>query len=165
MSVICAISMARLGLRATLRRRGATMPASPCRRNERGRAGAARMPTSPEFRAHVFNLLEPLGHVEAKRMFGGVGFFYRGLMFALIAGDVLHLRIDEASRGAYEAAGSGPFTYKRAGVDRAIGSYWRVPDEVLEDEASFVAWARRAAEAALAAERAKAGKVRRPRAR
>lgn len=113
------------------------------------------MTFSPEYRDHVLDLLAPLGHIEAKRMFGGVGLFYRGLMFALIVGDELFFKVDETSRGAYEAAGSGPFTYLRAGVERAIGSYWRVPDEVMDEGESFLAWGRRAADAALAAERAR----------
>lgn len=118
------------------------------------------MTVSPEFRDHVLDLLAPLQHVAAKRMFGGVGFFYRGLMFALIASDELFFKIDEASRGAFEAAGSAPFTYRRAGGDRAIASYWRVPDEVMDDEETLLAWGRRAVEVALAAERAKTSRRR-----
>jgi len=119
------------------------------------------MSFSPEFRDHVLDLLAPLDHVEGKRMFGGVGIFYRGLMFALIVGDELYLKVDEASRGDFEAAGSGPFTYLRAGVERALGSYWRVPDEVIDDGETFLGWGRRAAEVALAAERAKTTRRRR----
>jgi DNA transformation protein len=116
------------------------------------------MAFSPEFRDHVLDLMAPLAHVEAKRMFGGVGYFYRDLMFALQAREELYFKVDAASQEDFEAAGSGPFTYLRGGKERALGSYWRVPDEVMDDEEDFLAWARRATEAALAADRAKAAK-------
>lgn len=118
------------------------------------------MAISPEFRDHVLDLLAPLGQVEARRMFGGVGFFRHGLMFALIARDELYFKVDAESRPDFEAAGSGPFSYLRGGVERALGSYWRVPDEAMDDPEECLHWARRAVEAALAAERAKPAKRR-----
>lgn len=119
------------------------------------------MAYSPEFRDHVLDLLMPLGAVEAKRMFGGVGFFRHGLMFALIARDELYFKVDDGSRAAFEAAESGPFSYLRGGVARALTSYWRVPDEAMDDADDFLAWARRAVDAAIAADDAKAGRRRR----
>ena len=116
------------------------------------------MAFSPEYRDHVLDLLAPLAHVEAKRMFGGVGFFYRGVMFALQARDELYFKVDARSRGDFEAQGSGPFTYARAGKERALGSYWRLPEEVMDDADEFLAWARQAVDAALAADREKKGK-------
>jgi len=121
------------------------------------------MPYSPEFRDHVLDLMAPLAHVEAKRMFGGLGFFYRDVMFALASADVLYFKVDEAGRPPFEAAGSGPFTYRRSGGARALNSYWRVPDEVMDDAEAFLRWARRAVEAGLAAAQAKAAKPRRVR--
>ena len=119
------------------------------------------MPYSPEFRDYLLDLLAPLEAIEAKRMFGGAGLFYQGVMFALIAQDVVYFKVDDRNQGRYEAAGMAPFTYQRAGKARALGSYWRVPDEVLEDEDEILVWAGQAIEVALDADRAKGTKARR----
>ena len=42
-------------------------------------------------------------------MFGGVGLYAGDLFLALIAGDVLYLKADEATRDAREKAGARPF--------------------------------------------------------
>ena len=113
------------------------------------------MPVSPEFRDHLLDLLAPRGSVAARRMFSGVGLFREEVMFAIIVDDVVHLKVDEESRAAFEAAGSQPFSYMRSGRRRGLASYWRLPDEVLEDGDAFATWARRAIEAAFAADAAK----------
>ncbi|HZD24627.1 MAG TPA: TfoX/Sxy family protein [Alphaproteobacteria bacterium] len=125
------------------------------------------MAVSPEYRAFMEDLVAPLGHVETRRMFGGMGVFYRGLMFILVSGrdEAVYFKVDDDSRADYEAEGCDPFTYLRGGEPRSLGSYYRVPDHVLDDPDTALAWARRAAEAALNLEAAKArkGGRRRPR--
>ena len=119
------------------------------------------MPVSSEFRDYLLDLLAPLEAIEAKRMFGGAGLFHQDVMFALIAQDVVYFKVDERNQERYAAAGMAPFSYQRAGRARALGSYWRVPDEVLEDEDEFLTWAGRAIEVAFQADRAKGAKARR----
>ncbi|MBT4043963.1 MAG: TfoX/Sxy family protein [Rhodospirillaceae bacterium] len=116
------------------------------------------MAVTPEYRAYIEDLVAPLGHVTTRRMFGGLGVFYRGLMFALIARDVLHFKVDELNRPDYEAAGMDVFSYQRNGKTRGLKSYWTVPVDVLDNEDEFLVWARGAADAALRAEAAKGGK-------
>ena len=116
------------------------------------------MPVSAEYRAYIEDLVEPLGHVTSRRMFGGLGVFYRGLMFALIVNDVLHFKVDDENRPAYEAAGMEAFSYMRQGKKRGLDSYWTVPVDILDNEDEFLTWARAAAEAALRADAAKGGK-------
>ena len=111
------------------------------------------MPSKPrrnEFVEHVLELLAPSGNVAARRMFGGFGIYRDGLMFALVADDVLYLKADGANRGEFEAAGAEPFTY-RARRKQVILSYWRAPDEALESGTTMLAWARSAYAAALRA--------------
>ena len=115
------------------------------------------MAVSPEYRAYIEDLVTPLGYVSSRRMFGGLGVFYRGLMFALIARDVLHFKVDDENRPDYEAAGMEPFSYLRQGKKRGLNSYWTVPVDVLDNEDEFLTWARAAADAALRAEAAKGG--------
>ena len=116
------------------------------------------MAVSPEYRDFVAELLMPLGPVSLRRMFGGVGVFHDGLMFALLADDTLYLKVDNDNRGDFEAAGHGPFRYQAKGATRGLNSYYQVPPEVLEDAEDCLAWGRRAVDAALRAQWKKARK-------
>ena len=119
------------------------------------------MPYSAEYRDYVLDLLAPLGQVEARGMFGGVGIFYRGSMFALIASDELYFKADDVNRPDFEAAGAEPFSYETKSGRRGVMAYWGVPDEVLENEDECLVWARKSVDAALraAAGAGKSGKA------
>lgn len=118
------------------------------------------MKSTREFAAYAVELLGAVGPVAARRMFGGYGVYCDGVMFALIADDVLYLKADAASRGAFERAGSEPFVYDARGR-RMTMAYWRAPDEVMESRELAAPWARTALAAALRARSAK--RRRRPR--
>jgi DNA transformation protein len=99
--------------------------------------------------------LEPLGRIALKRMFSGAGLYCDGVIFGLILRDVLHFKVDDGNRAAYEAEGMAPFSYEAQGRRREIGAYWRVPERLYDEPEEMLAWAR----AALAAgRRAEAGK-------
>ena len=101
---------------------------------------------SPAFRAFVLDQFEELGDVEPRAMFGGVGLYRQGLFFAIIAADVLYLKVDDRTRPAYEAAGSRPFM---PFPGRATSMhYYAVPVSVLESPTELARWARRAIEVA-----------------
>ena len=68
-----------------------------------------------EFVTHLVELLQPLGPVQAKAMFGGFGIYLKGLMFGLVADDTLYFKVDEKNRPDYEVKDLGPFTYQRKG--------------------------------------------------
>jgi DNA transformation protein len=106
------------------------------------------------FAAHVAELLEPLGGVVIRRMFGGYGVFKDGCMFGLIADDVLYFRTDDGNRPAYEASGLEPFVYEMRGRATAM-PYNRAPDEGFDDPDLLCAWAAEAHAAALRQKRAK----------
>ena len=99
--------------------------------------------------AYLLELLAPLGPVSARRMFGGVGLFHGGMMFGLIARDELFLKVSDANRPAYEAAGEAPFSYDTKHGVHTIQSYWRCPPELLDDVETFQDWARQAVGAAV----------------
>ena len=100
------------------------------------------------FTDFVLELLEPMGGVSARRMFGGAGLFSGGVMFGLISGDTLYLKVDDRNRGTYEDAGTGPFLYQRQGRDIAL-SYYEAPPELFDNPDDLSEWARHALAAAL----------------
>ncbi len=116
------------------------------------------MPVSPEYLDYLLDLLGPLGPVRAKRMFGSAGLFLDGTMFGLIVDDVLYLKADGQTRGAFEAQGLGPFTYEKKSRKEPVQlSYFEAPPDVIEDSDGLCAWGRDAWEAA---KRAARGKIR-----
>ena len=75
-----------------------------------------------------------------------------GRMFGLIDADTLYLKVDDETRGEYEAAGAGPFLYTREGREIAL-SYYEAPAEMFDDPDELSDWARRAFEAAMRAKK------------
>ncbi|MEZ5826121.1 MAG: TfoX/Sxy family protein [Geminicoccaceae bacterium] len=63
--------------------------------------------------AHAMELLQPLGPVMSKRMFGGHGIFIHDRMFALVAFEQLYLKVDDTTRPKFEEEGCEPFTYAK----------------------------------------------------
>jgi DNA transformation protein len=109
-----------------------------------------------EFVDHVCDLLQALGPVAPRHMFGGWGLFLDGVMFALIASDRLYLKADRTTEPRFAEAGCPPFTYEARGRTMSL-SYREAPDGSLEDPDDLLPWARLALEAAR---RAKAEKAR-----
>jgi hypothetical protein len=71
-----------------------------------GRAGDALvLPNmSDALVEHLRDLLEPLGRVSARAMFGGHGLYLDGLMIGVILDEALYLKTDAQTRDAFEAA-------------------------------------------------------------
>ena len=117
----------------------------------------------PPFVSHCLELLELLGAVRARRMFGGWGLYADDVFIALIAGDRLYLKADAQSRPAFEAAGCEPFVYD-AKTKAVAMSYWSAPPDALDSPALMLPWARGALQAALQSRAAKLKPKRGPRA-
>jgi DNA transformation protein len=105
-----------------------------------------------EFVNHLLDLLEPLGPISARRMFGGYGIYLDRTMFALVADDMLYLKVDDASRAEFVASGLEPFRYARQGKSYEM-SYHQAPEDALEDGELLRDWARKALDAAMRAGR------------
>lgn len=105
-----------------------------------------------EFVAYLQELLQGMGHIQAKKMFGGYGIYHEGLMFGLVADDNLYLKADAENRAQFEALGLSPFCYNKQGK-AVIMSYYQAPADMLEDHEQAIHWARLAYAAALRAKR------------
>ena len=106
---------------------------------------------------YTLELLEPLGPVQARAMFGGWGLYFGGRMFGLIVEDRLFLKTDEVSRPDFESAGGEPFVYDAGKGRKPVTlSYWTPPSEASDDAHALLPWARKAVESARRASRKKA---------
>ena len=117
----------------------------------------AKADAEKEFVDYLLDLMQTVGPVTARRMFGGYGIFLDGLMFALVADSTLYLKADAQNADAFTAQGLEAFTYSRQGKPFRM-SYFQAPEACLEDVDEMNLWANRAYEAAL---RVAAGKRRR----
>lgn len=116
------------------------------------------MPLSPGFADYVVELLQGLGRVQAKRMFGGAGLFRDGVMFGVLLDDAVYFRVDDALQADLKAQGSAPWVYTRKGASREMG-YWRMPETAADDPDEAVAIARRAFTAAAERKTLRAAKA------
>lgn len=92
----------------------------------------------------VFSLFGP---ISSKAMFGGHGIYHDGLMFALVADDVLYLKVDKQSKARFESQGLTAFSYQKNGKTMSM-SYYTAPEAVFDDPEQAKHWANQAYEAA-----------------
>jgi DNA transformation protein len=89
------------------------------------------MATSEDYLAFVQERLSPIIVADYRKMFGGVGVFDQGTMFALITSDdELFFRVDDRTRPGFETAGSSQFMSM---------PYFSSPADALEDEGALTA--------------------------
>jgi DNA transformation protein len=97
------------------------------------------------FHEFVTELFAPMGPVSIRRMFGGAGVFRDGLMFALLADDIVYLKCDPELRAALEAEGSAPFLWTRPSTGEQVDmGYVQLPSSAMDDPDEASGWARRA---------------------
>lgn len=107
---------------------------------------------STEFASYLHEVFASFGNIQIKRMFGGFGVYHQGLMFALIADDILYLKANEDSKQAFEQRGLTPFELHRH--DKIIKmSYYQAPEEIFDDFEQAAIWANLAYHAALQAKK------------
>lgn len=90
--------------------------------------------------------LSQVAEVSYRRIFNGVGLYYRGVQFAIVINDRLYFRADEHSRALYQQKGMTAFQ-PRAAVN-VESCFFQLPNDVLEQPAELRHWLRIAVEAA-----------------
>lgn len=92
------------------------------------------------FVEYVKDMLEPFGTIRVKSMFGGYGIYCNEIFFAIIAYNELYFKGDKGEVSEYyKSVGSEPFMYD-AGDKKVTMSYWKVPEDVLEDNELLSKW-------------------------
>lgn len=98
-----------------------------------GEKGAKSGPQAKEKAEAALGRLEALGDVASRGMFGGVGLFESGKMFALVnTKGELYFKANDDNRERFVTAGA---------PQHGKMPYFRVPEEVMADDARFVEWA------------------------
>jgi DNA transformation protein len=107
------------------------------------------VPNSKDYVEYVLELMRPAGRASARAMFGAHGIYVDGMIVGIVDDDVLYLKADDQTRGAFTDRGLAPFRYATKKGDVEITSYYRPPDEALESPAEMREWLRLALAAAL----------------
>lgn len=103
------------------------------------------MALSAEDIAFVEDLFADLGPITCRKMFGGIGIYSQGTIFAVKMSDGT-LRLKEAGdlAEAYAAEGWQKWTFIRKNGAEGSMPYWTIPEDVLDDPETACHWARRA---------------------
>jgi len=102
--------------------------------------------------AWLSELLEPMGRVTVRRMFGGHGVYIDGVFIAVVVDARPYFKADALTQGAFEAEHSERFVFDSRGK-HVETSYWSLPESAFDSAEDMRPWAR----LALAAARRKKG--------
>lgn len=105
-----------------------------------------------EFVEYALELIDPVGNISIRSMFGGYAIYKSGTTFALIADDEIYFKIDESNIEDFKKLNSRPFTYQKQ--DKIITmSYWLLPTEILENQEKLFEFVNKSYKAALKAKK------------
>jgi DNA transformation protein len=103
----------------------------------------------------IRDLFAGLGPVEIRRLFGGKGIYFDGVIIAVELRGELMLKGDAVLAPELEAAGAKRWTYThRRGGKPVSMPYWTVPDGAVDDPDQMAIWARKSYQAGLRAGKA-----------
>lgn len=114
------------------------------------------MSVTPAYRAYVEDQLGRIVRLRSRLMFGGVGLYADDLFFGLLDDDRMYFKVDATTRPRYEARGMTPFLPG----DETTSSYYRVPDDLIDDLDELRSWTDEAVEVARRAKERKAPRAR-----
>ena len=103
------------------------------------------MAVSDEQIAFVHDLFSDVGSLSTRKMFGGLGIYSEGTIFALMMSDgTLRLKGAGEMPETYAAEGWPQWTYTRKDGATSSMPYWLVPESLLDDPEAACGWAKRA---------------------
>jgi DNA transformation protein len=97
----------------------------------------------------VTDRLAALGEITVRSMMGGYTLYCNGTVFAIIAGSVLYLKVDDGNRKDFERLGMQPF--QPFPEKPGTMSYYPPPASFFEDDDEMRLWAAGAIAAGKAA--------------
>ena len=105
------------------------------------------MPQKSEFVEYLVEMLQPLGTIRVKSMFGGWGFYADERFFAIVADDGFYVKVDDVSRREFEALDLKPFRYEVRDT-KATLDYYEPPAAAMDDRETLCEWGRKGIAAA-----------------
>ena len=91
------------------------------------------------------------GPIRLRRFFGGEGIYAGETMIGMVFNaDTIYFKTDADTRKAFDAEGSKPFTFQKAG-ETVVTTWLSLPDRLYDDPAELAQWARAALGVAQAA--------------
>ena len=87
--------------------------------------------------------LVSLGHPTRRAMFGGHGLYIDGVIFALIVGHDVYLKVSDANQQDFEKINSEPFVYEGK-VKPVAMSYWLLPAVIRDKPKEWLVWVEKA---------------------
>ena len=103
---------------------------------------------SEELIAHITDLLGDNFPITTRKMFGGYGIFHNKIVFAIIAYNELYMKVGDSNVHDYINKGADQFTYN-SGIKRVKMSYYKIPEDVIEDSEEFLKWCQKSYQVAL----------------
>lgn len=107
------------------------------------------MPVTDEFINYLLDVLEPLGFIRHRRLFGGAGLYFDTRQFAILMDNRLYLAADDNTRCHFERHNMQPFSYQTKRGRVSLKRYFEVPEEVLADPDQLLEWSTASVNAAL----------------
>ena len=107
------------------------------------------MKNSPDYIAHVLEMMRPTAVATTRAMFGGHGLYLEGIIVAIVVEDVLYFKTDDENRAAFLDLGLEPVRYVTKEGEVHETSYYRAPDGALDAPHDMAAWLKSAHAAAL----------------
>ena len=102
------------------------------------------MPGTNEYLNFILEWLSPLGEITSRSMMGGYVLYCGGVVFALLAGRTLYLKVDDETRPRFERLGLKPF--QPFPDQPGTMQYYPPPAEFFEDPDTMADWGRAAVE-------------------
>lgn len=96
---------------------------------------------------YLHDLLQPLGRIRLRRLFGGYGIYADEHCFALLIDGQLYFKTDALTRPHFEAAGLEEWVYEK-NDKRLHMNYFRPPEAVFDEEDVLLLWGQLALAAA-----------------
>ncbi len=104
------------------------------------------MAKDSSFYDYVLNdLFSEISGISSRSMFGGYGFYYRGVFFALIADGKLYFKAGEENKKDFLDYGSVPFIYTGHKGKDVTMSYFELPANIMDDKTLILEWVEKSA--------------------
>ncbi|RQO56237.1 transcriptional regulator [Paucibacter sp. KBW04] len=105
------------------------------------------MPISSDLLNRTLKLLEGLGPLRTRKMFGGVYIYCDDLFIATVHDKILYFKANASTAPAFQAKNLPIFSYPKEGGVATL-QYFQAPPEVFDDPAEMKLWAETALKAA-----------------